>query len=223
MTSIETPSVKFVRSAMLSPEPPPMTETGVIKWVRENLFSGWFNSILTLLGIGALYWLIKAGAPWLLHSVWNANSLAECRAAIASSFGDTATGACWAVIRERWNQFMFGFYPQDQYWRPILAFVLLFVALAPVLFLSLPRKMLWFSALYPALAFLLLWGGSVWVPVVALWPLSQAILLIVWPRRISGSWLEQRSAWSLPVCGGPSPSHDCRARFKALCPSGFSR
>ena len=36
-------------------------------------------------------------------------------------------GACWAVVNDRWNQLMFGFvYPSDQYWRPTLAFVLLF-------------------------------------------------------------------------------------------------
>jgi general L-amino acid transport system permease protein len=72
------------------------------------------------------------------------------------------------MIRERWHQFLFGFYPQDQYWRPILAFVLLFVAIAPVLFLQLPRKMLWFTIIYPATAFFLLWGGSIWTPIVAM-------------------------------------------------------
>lgn len=168
MADPATPAVAFVRSGILSPEPPPITEKGAVKWLRENLFSGWLNSILTLLGIAAVYWLISASLPWLLHSVWKANSLGECRSAIAAAFGDTASGACWAVIRERWNQFLFGFYPTDQYWRPILAFLMLFVAVAPVLFLALPRKMLWFSAVYPAVAFWLLWGGSVWGPVVAL-------------------------------------------------------
>ena len=38
------------------------------------------------------------------------------------------------MIRERWKQFLFGFYPVDLYWRPTLAFVLMLVALAPMLF-----------------------------------------------------------------------------------------
>jgi general L-amino acid transport system permease protein len=42
---------------------------------------------------------------------------------------------------------------------------LLFVALAPVLFPSLPRKMLALSALYPFVGYHLLWGGSVWFPI----------------------------------------------------------
>ena len=44
----------------------------------------------------------------------------------------------------------------------------MFVALAPILFSSVPRQVLWFSLLYPAIGYILLWGGSVWVPVVAL-------------------------------------------------------
>ena len=75
-----------------------------------------------------------------------------------------ASGACWAVVRERFNQFMFGFYPPELYWRPILTFVLLLVALAPVLFDWMPmrRQMLIFAGAYPVIAYYLLWGGSIW-------------------------------------------------------------
>ena len=122
----------FVRHQMLDPQLAPVTERGAVKWMRENLFSGAFNTILTLLGIGALYYLVSASLPWLLNGVWNANSLSECRQIIADNGG--TTGACWALIKARWHQFLFGFYPQDSYWRPVLAFGLLFVALAPVLY-----------------------------------------------------------------------------------------
>ncbi|MEZ5912542.1 MAG: hypothetical protein R3D84_10235 [Paracoccaceae bacterium] len=37
---------------------------------------------------------------------------------------------------------------------------MLFVALAPILFTHLPRALLWFSAIYPVLAFWLLWGAA---------------------------------------------------------------
>ena len=158
----------FARDAMLPPQEPPVSQRGAVKWARENLFSSPLNVALTVLGTLAIFFLARAMLPWLLHSVWQANSLSECRAIIAARSGPDADGACWAVIRERWHQFMFGFYPADLYWRPVLAFVLLFVALAPVLFVHLPKRMLWFSALYPALAFWLLWGGSVWGPVTAM-------------------------------------------------------
>jgi len=213
MTSQNAP-ISFVRDTMLAQQLPPVTERGAIKWVRENLFSGPLNTVLTLLSIIVLFFLIKASLPWWLNSVWNANSLAECRAAVAAMAGEGASGACWAVIRERWHQFLFGFYPRELYWRPALAFALLFVALAPVLFagsrrngmillgsvtvallLALvgldgdplhlglvallmaailavawvqPARLIWFTLLYPALGFWLLWGGSVWGPVTTL-------------------------------------------------------
>jgi general L-amino acid transport system permease protein len=168
----------FVRTAILPPQAPPLTEKGAIKWLRENLFSGWFNTILTLVGLWAIYSLISASLPWWLNGVWNASSLGECREIVAAAAGPDATGACWAMVRERWHQFLFGFYPQEQYWRPILAFVLLFVAIAPVLFQALPRRMMWLSVLYPAAAFFLLWGGPVWTPVVAM--LGFAVLLVAY-------------------------------------------
>jgi general L-amino acid transport system permease protein len=168
----------FVRTAILPAQEPPLTEKGVIKWLRENLFSGWFNTILTLVGLWAIYSLISASLPWWLNGVWTASSLGECREIVAATAGPDATGACWAMVRERWHQFLFGFYPQEQYWRPILAFVLLFVAIAPVLFQALPRRMMWLSVIYPAVAFFLLWGGPVWTPVVAM--LGFVVLLVAY-------------------------------------------
>lgn len=163
-----TDQLTFVRNQMLPPQEPPIREAGVVKWLRENLFSGPLNTILSVVGFAIILWLAANIIPWLLHSVWNANSLGECRQIIAATWGEGATGACWAMVRERWHQYLFGFYPMDMYWRPTSAFFLMFVALAPVLYSSLPRKMIWFTAVYPALAFWLLWGGSVWSPVVAM-------------------------------------------------------
>ncbi|NKB16851.1 MAG: amino acid ABC transporter permease, partial [Sphingomonadales bacterium] len=168
MSDTHAHSVRYVRQAMLPQAEPPATESGAIKWLRENLFSGVLNTTLTIIGLLIVYWLVTAAWPWLSHSVWNANSLAECRQIIRETWGEGATGACWAVIRERWTQFVFGFYPNHLYWRPILAFVLLFGALAPVLFTGLPRGLLWLTALFPFLAVWLLWGGSVWGPVATL-------------------------------------------------------
>ena len=218
----------FARTEMLPPLAPPVTERGIVKWLRENLFSGWFNTILTLLGLWVIWTLLTSAAPWWLNSVWTAESLGQCREIVAAQAGEGATGACWAMIRERWHQFIFGFYPSDMYWRPVLAFGLLFVAMAPVLFagqrrnltvvlgavtgfllLTLvlaaapisvtvgamvvmggflllaqvqPGRLLWVTALYPALCFWLLWGGSVWTPVVAMFGfvvMGAAYLLLV--------------------------------------------
>ncbi len=159
----------FVRTEMLQPETPPVLERGIVKWLRENLFSGPFNTILTLVGLYILWWGLSGFLPWVFGGVWSAESLGECRRIIAErTGGDGSEAACWAMIRERWPQYLFGFYPQSLYWRPTLAFVLLFVALAPVLFSHLPRKMIWFTLAYPLVAYILLWGGPLWTPLLVL-------------------------------------------------------
>ena len=155
------PTASYVRTEMVPPQAPPVSEIGAIRWVRENLFNGVLSTVLTVLSFLAVLGLIYELGPWLMNSVWNARNLAECREILAGE-----PGACWAVINDRWAQLFFGFYPSHLYWRPVLALVLMFVALAPVLFPWAPRKMFWFSVAYPFLAYWLLWGGSVWGPIL---------------------------------------------------------
>ena len=159
----------FVRTQMLPHKDPPTTTVGAVGWARENLFSNWFNSILTLLALALILFVLSAIIPWVLSPTWNGTSLGECRDILAAANGgESGHGACWGVIRERWTQLLFGFYPPEMYWRPILAFVLLAVAMAPVLFSDkVPAKLLYFSAAYPFIFPWLLWGGTIWTPVSA--------------------------------------------------------
>jgi general L-amino acid transport system permease protein len=204
----------FVRNEMLPPQTPPVTERGAVKWLRENLFSTPLNSALTVIGVLVIWYLLASVVPWLWRAQWTATSLGECRERVIAQFGEGATGACFAMLRERWNQFIFGLYPVEAYWRPTLAFGLLFAALAPILFgdkpkgilwilgivfayvlvtlplagapwpativglavvaglaavaLRAPGRLWWFSLAFPAIAFFLLWGGSIWLTLVAL-------------------------------------------------------
>ena len=96
-------SLSFVRNEMLGPKPAPVSERGVMKWLRENLFSSVLNSILTVVGLLVVVWLVQAALPWLLNGVWTANSLGECRTIIAASAGEGASGACWAVVWEKFR------------------------------------------------------------------------------------------------------------------------
>ncbi|CUH67074.1 Inner membrane amino-acid ABC transporter permease protein YhdY [Thalassovita gelatinovora] len=155
--------VFFVRTEMLQQQAPPSTSVGIVGWMRENLFSGWLNSILTV--VSALFIFFVAGGflSWAVSPTWGATSLTECREILAGH-----EGACWGVIRDRWVQLLFGFYPSELYWRPILTFVLLAVALAPVLFAEkVPAKLVYFTAAFPFLMPWLLWGGSIWGPLAA--------------------------------------------------------
>jgi len=159
-----TDNIAFVRSDMLPEMPPPTAETGAIKWLRENLFSSAFNTILTLLSLYVIFQLLQGFLPWLLGGYWTTSSLRECRDIL-----DGASGGCFSVLTERWNQLLFGFkYPPDQYWRMALVFVLMLGAVAPVLYQKLPRKMLYFTGLFPFLGFWLIWGGTILTPIVIL-------------------------------------------------------
>ena len=155
--------VSFVRTETLQ-QPPPVAEQGIVKWLRENLFSSVGSGLLTIVALWAVYTFVAFALPWIASGVWNTNSLAACREVL-----DGARGACFSVLSERWNQLLFGIsYPSEHYWRPTVAFVLLFVAAAPVLFFDLPRKLLIFTGLYPFIAYWLIWGGTIWSPLFAL-------------------------------------------------------
>ena len=181
MSDTHSQTVSYVRETMLPQQTPPTSEVGAVRWVKENLFSGPLNTVLTLLGILAIYFLLTHLGPWFMNSIWNSNSLAQCREILAGE-----SGACWGVIKERWHQLLFGFYPQDKYWRPVLAFVLMLVAVAPILFAAVPRKILWFSAVFPFLAFWLIWGGSIWYAVFALLGFVAGYVAYVALQRVSG-------------------------------------
>jgi len=156
--------VSFVRTETLPQQPPPVAEQGIVKWLRENLFSSVGSGLLTIVALWAVYTFVAFALPWIASGVWNTNSLAACREVL-----DGARGACFSVLSERWNQLLFGIsYPSEHYWRPTVAFVLLFVAAAPVLFFNLPRKLLIFTGLYPFIAYWLIWGGTIWSPLFAL-------------------------------------------------------
>lgn len=169
MSDTHAQTVRYVRDSMIQPSEPPNAQTGAIKWMRENLFSDWVNGLMTVIAIYIIYSVLAAIAPWFYHSVWNAGSLNECREVIAiNSPNAMHGGGCFAVISDRWLQLLFGFYRADLHWRPILAFVLLFVALGPILFPNrFPRPLMWLAAAYPFLVVWLLWGGSFWVPILA--------------------------------------------------------
>ena len=178
MSDTGAQTVAYVRDTMLPQQEPPGTQVGAVKWLRENLFSSWFNTILTLVSIYLIYWVVMHLQHWFLGGIWNAGSLTECReirdaAAMAANGGVLPEGgardvACFAVLTDRWQQLVYGFYPSEIYWRANLAAVLLLVAISPVLFDKLPRKMLIFTALYPFVMFWLVWGGSVWLPIAAI-------------------------------------------------------
>ena len=135
-------------------KPPPILYTGVVNWLRKNLFSSAFNSALTILALILLSVIIPPILSWiLLDANFSASSASEC------GHG----GACWAYIIEKFDLFIYGFYPEDLRWRPNLAFIILFLIIIGLKFVSnvsLKRKLILLSfVLYPIIVFILIYGG----------------------------------------------------------------
>ena len=97
----------------------PHTSFSAIQWIRANLFSSPFNSLLTLLCAAFLAWTIPPAVGWLFtNAVWGHQPVAACDAV-------RGKGACWAVVWEKFRFMMFGTYPYEEQWRPGIAIVIL--------------------------------------------------------------------------------------------------
>lgn len=152
-------SFAFVRSEMMEAQPAPATSTGVIGWMKENLFSDIPNSIMTIVGALFLVWFIPPIFNFLVtHAVfpWSVeNTIEACRTEEA--------GACWIYVVDRINFFIYGFYPSTEYWRVNICFALGIVTMVPLLWPDLPYKglsALGFFVVLPLATFFLLNGGG---------------------------------------------------------------
>ena len=129
---------------------PPVVDTGVLGWVRKNLFSSWGNALTTIVLAVAIGWILANFIDWaVINAVWTAPTGQDCR----------GHGACWALIHEKYRYIFFGSFPYEQQWRPLLAIV----AMLAMLILSSDRRMwnarlLWIWGVGSFLTFLLMFG-----------------------------------------------------------------
>jgi len=145
--------------------PPPTTETGIIGWMRHNLFSSWSNALLTVLALYLLYLVVPPFLSWaVIDATWKVPPLAAGAEDHPPQFGDCRAnaGACWIFVEARLPQFIFGFYPVEQRWRVDIVFVILAVSVFGLLSERIKQKKhlaIFFFAIFPFLAFWLLYGG----------------------------------------------------------------
>ena len=152
-------------SDIIESRKPPVATTGILGWLRMNLFSNWVNSLISLF---VLYILIQF-IPWILNWTifaadfkYNFNGEEIINREMCSRVLDPENGgACWAIIYVRFYQFMYGFYPRDEVWRVNLSYIMLAVAVVPLLFDKFPfrKHFLKFTYIFPVIAFFLLNGG----------------------------------------------------------------
>lgn len=135
--------------------PPPSMSQGPIAWLRRNLFSGWLNSLLTIVGLYLIWKLLVGVVDWaFIHAVWTGNDGAACT--------KDGAGACWPFITNKFGLFMYGRYPIEERWRVDLTYVLAAAGLIPLMIPRVPGK-LWLSVYilvaFPLIAYFLLTGG----------------------------------------------------------------
>ncbi len=158
-------SSHFVRTQMLAPEAPPSNTTGPGAWLRQNLFATPKDAVLTIMGLLVLAWLVPDAVNWLfIKAVWSGADRTVC--ATTEQLGGIQpagwSGACWAFVQSRFTTFIFGRYPIEERWRPILVGVMLVALLVPLLIPKVPRKglnALLLFVIFPVVAFYLLLGG----------------------------------------------------------------
>lgn len=84
---------------------PPNTSKGPVKWLQDNLFNTWYNTILTCLALVFLFFTIKGSILWIF------------------------TQAEWEVIPANLQILMIGPYPIEQAWRIWIVICTLFILL----------------------------------------------------------------------------------------------
>jgi general L-amino acid transport system permease protein len=86
-----------------APLPPPVVSIGPVEWLRRNLFSTWYDALLTIALVAMLVPLMAAILRWAL------------------------TEARWGVVTTNLRLFLVGQYPFDEAWRIWLSLTLLSV------------------------------------------------------------------------------------------------
>jgi general L-amino acid transport system permease protein len=125
-----------------------------LPWLRCNLFDGWRNTLATLVVLGLLGLAVPPLLQWAVFNAVVQPDNAACRAAVGS-------GACWGVIAEKYRLILFGRYPYEQQWRPLIACLGLVALLAASCYRPFWRRWLlpvWLLVL--ALFFWLMHGGA---------------------------------------------------------------
>ncbi|WP_276487307.1 amino acid ABC transporter permease [Ectopseudomonas mendocina] len=150
-----------MQTHMFKPDlPPPTMSVGALGWLKANLFSSWFNTLLTLLAVYLIWLMVPPLVQWaFIDANWVGTTRADC----------TKEGACWVFVQQRFGQFMYGFYPGELRWRVDATIWLAIVGAAPLFVPQMPRKAFYglaFLVIYPIIAWCLLHGGVLGLSVV---------------------------------------------------------
>ena len=106
--------------------PPPIRSSGIIGWIRSNLFSSWVNTVITLILLWVVIQILTFVINWaFIDAVWVGESAKSC---------PDQCSACWAFVIERWRLFVYGLYPREILWRVNIVYLLAFMTVAAFVF-----------------------------------------------------------------------------------------
>jgi general L-amino acid transport system permease protein len=159
--------ITYVRDIEQPALSPPASTVGLVGWLRANLFSSLGNTITTVVGIILVALIVPPIVRWaFIDAVWTGQDRTACATPEA--------GACWAWVRAKFAQFIYGRYPIAERWRVDLVFLLFAAGLIPMAIPRVPYKrenVFYLLIVFPVTAFILLVGGFLGLPRVetALW------------------------------------------------------
>ncbi len=152
--------VSSLAGVTVAPVPPRAVVRDRLGGVRRRLFGGPVSTAVTLaLGFLLLRWAWDLFDWGVLRAVWDVPHTAAGRPD-GSACQAPGVGACWAVVRDKYRFILFGVYPYDEQWRPLICIVLfvgLYVVSAMRRFWRRELALVWIGTL--AVIFALMWGG----------------------------------------------------------------
>ncbi len=101
--------------------PPPIERGTPLAWAQKNLFSNWWNSLLTLVSLAIIFFVLRGVITWVFQT------------------------AQWEVIRVNFRLLMVGLYPAQQMWRVWLCLHLL-AAIVGLTYAAWPLRRAWIGA-----------------------------------------------------------------------------
>ncbi|HWK14287.1 MAG TPA: amino acid ABC transporter permease [Rhizobiaceae bacterium] len=154
----------FVRTQLELPQPAPRSTSGIGHWLRTNLFATPLDSVLTLLGLLLIGYILPPFIGWaFIDAVWSGPDRSVCATVVqGGSQPEGWSGACWAFVNAKFEQFMYGRYSFTQRWRVNIVAILFVLLFVPLIIPRVPYKglnaILFFFVL-PVFAYFMLVGG----------------------------------------------------------------
>jgi general L-amino acid transport system permease protein len=130
---------------------PPGGTPGRLRAFMRALFGTPLNAAISIACMALVLWVVPPLFAWAIENATWVGSAKDCKA---------NGGACWALITEKFRFMLFGFYPYEEQWRPlIVTLVLVGLIVASTIRRLWRRQLLYAWATGLPVMFVLMLGG----------------------------------------------------------------